>query len=111
MPFLYSIFKLMDAMLRGAMGTTIENSIGFHAMTDNATGTMSTGWRQCMDGTLKTVEDMYFSTHVNFKTLIVRVTTHLTSQLPVILRHILLVHNLPLSIYSYDALGPARVLV
>ncbi|HET9908312.1 MAG TPA: hypothetical protein VFQ23_16815 [Anaerolineales bacterium] len=97
MPFFDAVFQLVDAMLGGAVRTTIENSIGLHAMPDDPTGTVGTGRSQCVDGAFKAVEYMRFTAHAHFKTFIVRVAAYFTSQIAVFHCVLISIHDLPLS--------------
>jgi hypothetical protein len=75
----HTIFKLVNAVLLCTMSTAVENTLGFHTVTDHAAAAMGTGGCQGMDGTLKAVEDMGSPCHVYFKALVVYVAAYLTS--------------------------------
>jgi hypothetical protein len=46
----------MNTVLAGTMGTTIEDTLRFHAVTNDPTAAMRTRRRQRMDGALETIE-------------------------------------------------------
>jgi hypothetical protein len=83
----------MDSLLAGTMGTTVKDSLCLHAVTDDPTAAVRAGWRQCLNGTFKAIEDMGLTTHPHFKTLIVHVTAYFTAFIIP-----LLIHYLPLSL-------------
>ena len=68
----------MSAMLAGAVGTAEEDTVDFHAVTNDLTSTVRAFGRQCVDGTFETVEHMRFAIHSYFKTFIVFVAADLT---------------------------------
>jgi hypothetical protein len=54
----HAVFEFVNAMLLGAVGTAVKNTICFHTVTDDPAATMSTGGRQSVDSTLETIENM-----------------------------------------------------
>jgi hypothetical protein len=68
----------MAAMLAGAVGTAEEDTVDFHAVTDDLTSTVRAFGRQCVDGTFETVEHVRFAIHSYFKTFIVFVSAEFT---------------------------------
>jgi hypothetical protein len=83
----------MDPVLAGTVSAAVKDTLRFHAMPDNPAVTMRAGWRQGMDRTFETVEDMRLTSDSHFKTFVVHIPTYFTS-------HIipLLIHYLPLSL-------------
>ncbi|HZM20379.1 MAG TPA: hypothetical protein VFC02_01480 [Anaerolineales bacterium] len=91
MSLLYTVFELMDAMLRRTMGTAIKDPFSFHSMTNNATCAMGTRGRQRVNSTFKAVEYVCLTTHAHFKALIVGVATYFTGTFPVTPHRILFI--------------------
>lgn len=83
-------------MLARAVSTAIKDPVCFHAVADNPAAAMGAGWRQGVDGTFETIEDMRFVPDPYLKTLVVHVPAYFAS-------HIipLLIHDLPLSFYPF----------
>src|SRR6266540_5905534 len=77
--FLYPIFKLVDSMLTGTVGTAVKDTIRLHAVTDDPATAVRAGWCQCMDRTFKAIEDMRLTSDPHLKTFIVHIPTHFTS--------------------------------
>src|SRR5829696_6737201 len=74
-------------------------------MAYDAAGTMSTGGRQRVDGTLETVEYMCLATHTHFKTFVISIATHFACYFSVGPRHphiFVFIHYLPLSCYFFS---------
>lgn len=90
--FFYPIFHLSDSMLAGTMSTAIEDTIGFHAVTDDPATAVRAGGRQGVDGTFEAIEDMRLAVDPDFKTFVVHIPTDFTS---LVILH--LIHDLPLS--------------
>jgi len=65
-------------MLAGAVGTTEEDTVNFHAVTNDLTPAVDTLGRERMDGTFKTIEHMRIAMHAHLKTLVVLVSAHFT---------------------------------
>jgi hypothetical protein len=80
----HAVFEFLDAMLAGAMRTTIEDALTFHAVPNHAAAAVCAGGRQGMDGAFKAIEHMRLTTHADFKTFVVHVPAHFTSHLAII---------------------------
>jgi hypothetical protein len=80
----HAVFEFLDAVLTGAMRTTIEDALTLHAVPDHAAATVSAGGRQGMDGALKAVKHVRLTAHTDFKTFVVHIPAHFTSHLAII---------------------------
>jgi hypothetical protein len=67
----------MDAVLAGAVGTTIVDAIGLHSVADNTAATMGAGGGQGVDGALETVEHMGLAVAPDLEALVIPVAAHL----------------------------------
>jgi hypothetical protein len=69
------------------MGAAVEHTVCLHSMTDDPTAAVRAGWRQCLDGTLKAIENMRLATHSHLKTLVIYVAAYFTSLIIPLLIH------------------------
>src|SRR5687767_11363929 len=88
----------MNPVLLSTVGTAIEDAICLHAVTNHPAPAMRASGRQRVDGTFETVEDVRFTLHSYFKTLIVYITAYFTppAVVPLCCSHVS--HCLPLSL-------------
>jgi hypothetical protein len=94
-------------MLLGTVGATVEDTIFFHAVTDDAAATMRTSGCQGVDRTFKAVKDMSLTADSHFKTFIVNVSAHLTSHTIFPGSTPTFIHDLPLSTFASGRLAPS----
>lgn len=82
-------------MLAGAVGTAIEKTVRFHAVTDDPTATMRASRCESVDGTFEAIEYMYarVTGQPHFKAFVVYVAAYLT----LAYHFFIFIHHLPLS--------------
>lgn len=69
-----AIFQTLLSSHRRAMGTAVDLSSCFDAMTNDSAVAMSATWRECLDGAFKAVECVTLPSHHHFKRLVVFVS-------------------------------------
>jgi hypothetical protein len=67
----------VDAVPAGAVSAAVENTVRFHTVANHTATTMSTFWRNSVNGTFKTIEDMGLTAQTHFNTLIILITANL----------------------------------
>jgi hypothetical protein len=72
------LFKDVNAVFSRTMSGAIEQTFGFHTMTDDLAATMHAVRRQRVNGTFKTIEDVRFTIYPDLKTFVVFIPTDLT---------------------------------
>lgn len=72
------LFKDVNAIFSCTMSGAVEQTFGFHTMTDDMAATMHAVWRQRVNGTFKTIEDVLFTIYSDLKTFVVFIPTDLT---------------------------------
>src|SRR5215213_8307740 len=92
----------MNPVLLGTMGTTIENTIRFHAVTDDAAATMGTSGCQSVNRALETIEDMGCAADTDFKAFVIYVAAHFTPHPIFPRRTSTFIHRLPLSSITFS---------
>src|SRR5215216_3505535 len=92
----------MNPVLLRTVGTTVENAVGFHPMTDNTAATVGAGGRQSVDCALETIKYMGCVADTDFKAFVVYVATYFTPH-PIFPHRIFsFVHCSPLSSITFS---------